>query len=299
MGVVVIPGRFVAPADDVGRLVGTMLGVALAGSIDRQRLQRARQLQADGAVQRLELEPGVMTARVQGSKPEPYSVRIEVATTPPPPLVDGRLQRGTASSLVPDVGSLLVTCTCPAWEAPCKHSVAALLALGAELQMRPALLLEWRCADEQESPGASAADRQRTSTAHGDPPPRPALRLAPESSAATRRDHSRRRGGDAAMPTVESAPGASVDDAHAVDPSADHQLSGSHLASSHRAEPPREQAAMAHPDWPDFVGSLPVMPGPAVPGSLSLEGRQALGSIDLTAWLATAHAAMRSALDER
>ena len=57
MGVVVIPGRFIAPSDDIGRLVNTMLGVVLAGAVERQRLQRARQLQADGAVLRLEPEP--------------------------------------------------------------------------------------------------------------------------------------------------------------------------------------------------------------------------------------------------
>jgi hypothetical protein len=296
MGLVVVPGRFVAPADDVGRLVNTMLGVALAGSIDRQRLQRARQLHADGAVLRFELEPGVMTARVQGSTSEPYSVRIEVATTPPPPLVDGRLQRGTASSLVPDIGTLQTACTCPGWEAPCKHSVAALLALGAELQMRPALLIEWRCADGQDVPDGSASNGGRSSTSLGGPSSRPALRLAPDSGAAGRGGGSARSRRDVVgdtAPITESGTGSEVDDP-AVTALGDHGVS-----RSQRVTPPGEHVAMAHPDWPDFVGSLPVAPGPEVPGSLSLEGRQALGSIDLTAWLAAAHAAMRSAFDDR
>ncbi|MEY4607661.1 MAG: hypothetical protein RLY45_2421 [Actinomycetota bacterium] len=296
MGLVVVPGRFVAPADDVGRLVNTMLGVALAGSIDRQRLQRARQLHADGAVLRVELEPGVMTARVQGSKSEPYSVRIEAATTPPPPLVDGRLQRGTASSLVPDIGSLHATCTCPGWDAPCKHSVAALLALGAELQMRPALLLEWRCANGQDVPDESVSNGGRSSTSPGGPSSRPALRLAPDSGAAGREGGGARSRRDVigdSAPIDVSELGSGVDDPAAT------ALGDHRAANSQRRASPREHAAMAHPDWPDFIGSLPIAPGPEVPGSLSLEGRQALGAIDLTAWLAAAHAAMRSAFDDR
>lgn len=291
MGVVVIPGRFIAPSDDIGRLVNTMLGVVLAGAVERQRLQRARQLQADGAVMRLELQPGVMTARVQGGQPEPYAVRIDVATTARPPLVDGRLQRGVASSLVPDIGSLNMSCTCPARESPCKHSVAALLALGAELQMRPALLLEWRCAHAGADDSSSAEPGTSPVSQHH-APSRPALRLAPDSSTAARG----RRGGTGAS----AGAGADVPDGgDAISDDVSDDVTEGHRSGSRAAVPPREQAAMAHPDWPSFVGSLPIQPGPVVPDGLSLEGRQALGSIDLTAWLATVHAALRSAGDDR
>lgn len=286
MGVVVIPGRFIAPSDDIGRLVNTMLGVVLAGAVERQRLQRARQLQADGAVLRLELEPGVMTARVQGGQPDPYSVRVDVATSARPPLVDGRLQRGVASSLVPDIGSLRMSCTCPAWEAPCKHSVAALLALGAELQMRPALLLEWRCSDATDPGNAAAFEVGIGAVSWPDSPTRPALRLAPVSGTA---GGSRRGARD-----VGASGGLTDGEGSAVD--APPEPEG---ASPRRTTDVPVQAAMAHPDWPDFVGALPIQPGPVVPAGLSLEGRQALGSIDLTAWLATAHAALRSAFDDR
>ncbi|MFM7045744.1 MAG: SWIM zinc finger family protein [Ilumatobacteraceae bacterium] len=290
MGVVVIPGRFIAPSDDIGRLVNTMLGVVLAGAVERQRLQRARQLQADGAVMRLELQPGVMTARVQGSRPEPYSVRIDVATSARPPLVDGRLQRGVASSLVPDIGSLQMSCTCPAREVPCKHSVAALLALGIELQMRPALLLEWRCSDVDGADDSSSAEPGTSPASQRHELSRPALRLAPGNGTAARS----RRGGTGGGAGVSA--GAGVPDGG--DAISDH-VPEDHRTSTRAAAPPREQAAMAHPDWPSFVGSLPIQPGPVVPDGLSLEGRQTLGSIDLTAWLATAHAALRSAVDDR
>ena len=37
MGIVVVPGRFSAPVDQVGKLAHTLLGVAMASIADRQR----------------------------------------------------------------------------------------------------------------------------------------------------------------------------------------------------------------------------------------------------------------------
>ena len=171
MGIVVVPGRFSAPVDQVGKLAHTLLGVAMASIADRQRLQRGRLLLTERAVTRLEIEPGVLRALVQGGRAEAYQVVASVPLVPRPPVRNGVPERSSIGTLVPDVADLLTTCACPDRDSPCKHAIAAVLAFAEELTMRPSLLVEWRCLPD-DSP------RARLGPAGG----RPHLRLASDAT---------------------------------------------------------------------------------------------------------------------
>ena len=144
MSIVLLPGQFSGDPNPVGRLASTLLSVAVAGMADPPRFRRGKLYVAEGAVTRLELSPGQLIATVVGSRDEPYQVVAAVGMVPRPP---GPIEslRTQLTRLTPEVGELMVSCTCPDWEDPCKHAVAALLAFAAELVGRPELLLEWRC----------------------------------------------------------------------------------------------------------------------------------------------------------
>lgn len=158
MSIVLLPGQFRGDPHPVGRLASTLLSVAVAGMADPPRFRRGKLYVAEGAVTRLELSPGQLIATVVGSRDEPYQVVAAVGMVPRPP---GPIEslRTQLTRLTPEGGELMVSCTCPDWDDPCKHAVAALLAFSAELVGRPELLLEWRCqaaTDGEASAGRAA-----------------------------------------------------------------------------------------------------------------------------------------------
>jgi len=144
MSIVLLPGQFKGDPHPVGRLASTLLSVAVAGMADPPRFRRGKLYVVEGAVTRLELSPGQLLATVVGSRDEPYQVVATVGMVPRPPGAIESL-RTQLTRLTPEGGELMVSCTCPDWDDPCKHTVAALLAFSAELVARPELLLEWRC----------------------------------------------------------------------------------------------------------------------------------------------------------
>lgn len=153
MSIVLLPGQFTGDPHPVGRLASTLLSVAVAGMADPPRFRRGKLYVAEGAVTRLELSPGQLLATVVGSRDEPYQVVAAVGLVPRPP---GPIEslRTQLTRLTPEGGELMVSCTCPDWDDPCKHAVAALLAFSAELVGRPELLLEWRCDADPDNPAA-------------------------------------------------------------------------------------------------------------------------------------------------
>ncbi|CAN5644281.1 hypothetical protein BH10ACT2_BH10ACT2_22500 [soil metagenome] len=155
MSVVLLPGQFKGDPHPVGRLASTLLSVAVAGMADPPRFRRGKLYVSEGAVTRLELSPGQLLATVVGSRDEPYQVVAAVGMVPRPP---GPIEslRTQLTRLTPEGGELMVSCTCPDWDDPCKHAVAALLAFSAELVARPELLLEWRCEPNADGERATA-----------------------------------------------------------------------------------------------------------------------------------------------
>jgi uncharacterized Zn finger protein len=145
---------------------------ALTQWIDVARLAQGRQDAQAGRVSDLHLAPGLITARVQGSRLEPHDVRIEMATFDEgewerilkalseralyaAQLLNGELPRsidtvlsltlGEGRSLFPDEGAdIRAVCSCADRVKPCKHVAAALVLAGEMLDRDPFLLLTLR-----------------------------------------------------------------------------------------------------------------------------------------------------------
>jgi uncharacterized Zn finger protein len=138
------------------------------------RLQRGRSYARSGQVLDIHIEAGLVTAKVQGSRPKPYNVRLRVetlsrqeterlsATLSGQVLFAAKLLAGempqdieqvfTAAglSLFPGRHSDLHTeCSCPDWSNPCKHVAAVYYLLGEEFDRDPFLLFKLRGIDRE------------------------------------------------------------------------------------------------------------------------------------------------------
>lgn len=145
MSIVVRPGQFRGEPHPAGKLATTLLSVTVAGMADPPRFRRGKHYATEGAVTRLEVSTGTLRAWVQGSRPEPYEAIVTTELVDRPTIGSADSLRPLLSRLTPDAADLLTSCSCPDWDDPCKHAVAALLALADELTTRPELLVEWRC----------------------------------------------------------------------------------------------------------------------------------------------------------
>lgn len=167
---------------------------ALRPLMDSARLSRGRRYARGGQVLEINIQPGAVTARVQGSRRKPYKVRIELQ-----PLSDAQWDKvldalaGQAIfaaqllngemptdieqvfdavhvALFPTSRNDLVTqCSCPDWANPCKHIAAVYYLLGERFDADPFLLFTLRGRDQD---AISAALRERR--AGGLPEPEPA-----------------------------------------------------------------------------------------------------------------------------
>lgn len=136
------------------------------------RLSRGRSYARSGQVLEIKIAVGEVTARVQGSRPTPYAVTINL-----PPLKDkqwrqvGAVLAGQAvfaamllaGQMPPEIESaftaagqslfptqpaeLMTSCSCPDWSNPCKHVAAVYYLLGEEFDRDPFLLFRLRGLD--------------------------------------------------------------------------------------------------------------------------------------------------------
>jgi uncharacterized Zn finger protein len=133
------------------------------------RLSRGRSYARSGQVVAFTLSPGEVTARVQGSRPQPYQVKIGV------PVLSGeqwrRVEQRLASQalfrakllagempheieevfadcgtpLFPDdLDDMDLSCNCPDWGMPCKHLAAVCYVLAEAFDEDPFEMLAWR-----------------------------------------------------------------------------------------------------------------------------------------------------------
>lgn len=146
---------------------------ALESVMDPGRLQRGRRYARAGQVLSLELEKGVVVARVQGSRRTPY--RVTIGLTPlsdaawdqaigalperadlaaallageMPPAIDELFGAANASLFPTTAKQLLFTCSCPDWATVCKHVAASCYLLGEQLDEDPFLLFALRGRDQ-------------------------------------------------------------------------------------------------------------------------------------------------------
>lgn len=139
------------------------------------RLTRGRNYARSGQVVELDVEHGVVLAKVQGSRHTPYRVRIRFKA-----LTDNqwrRAEKAMAAQALPlakllagempqDIEELLhscklslfpcspseltATCTCPDGVNPCKHIAAAYYILAERFDEDPFLIFTWRGRDQDE-----------------------------------------------------------------------------------------------------------------------------------------------------
>jgi uncharacterized Zn finger protein len=138
----------------------------LERTCDAGRLSRGRAYARKGQVIGFDLTPGRVAGRVQGSRPQPYEVTIDIpayddaqwtrilaalgaqalyraallAGEIPHELVD--LFDELALPLFPS--ELDMNCSCPDWGKPCKHVSAVLYVLAEAFDDDPFLVLAWR-----------------------------------------------------------------------------------------------------------------------------------------------------------
>lgn len=133
------------------------------------RLARGRNYARRGQVLGFEISCGYVTAQVQGSRPRPYRVRIQVT-----PLTAAQWQRAERAlaaralfrakllagempreieEVFVDCGTPLfprrardmeMSCSCPDWEVPCKHLAAVCYVLAEAFDADPFGILAWR-----------------------------------------------------------------------------------------------------------------------------------------------------------
>jgi uncharacterized Zn finger protein len=135
----------------------------------QSRLARGRSYARSGQVLKLEIGTGHVTAQVQGSRVNPYKVRLTVdpLTTrqwnrvaealAARAVFRARLLAGEMPAEIEEVFAdcgtplfpksardLEMTCTCPDWEVPCKHLAAVCYVLAEAFDDDPFGMLAWR-----------------------------------------------------------------------------------------------------------------------------------------------------------
>jgi SWIM zinc finger len=117
------------------RLLATMINVLVAALSDPNRLSRGRTYARQGAVEDLDVRPGIVTGSVQGSRSQPYEVAVRVTAAE---------SFDTMTALVPDRRDIRFSCSCPDWDDPCKHAVAVMITFAAFVADDPEALRLWR-----------------------------------------------------------------------------------------------------------------------------------------------------------
>lgn len=133
------------------------------------RLTRGRGYARQGQVVSIDVEPGIVKARVQGSQPRPYNVKIQLK-----PLEDrewelvidamaaqalfaAKLLAGEMPTTIEEafsevklslfpttVKDLVTNCSCPDWANPCKHIAAVYYLLAERFDEDPFLIFKLR-----------------------------------------------------------------------------------------------------------------------------------------------------------
>src|SRR5574341_860123 len=161
--------RALGAAGGSGRHPGAVAARGVRRELVGAPLGRGRSYARRGQVLDIAIDQGRVSARVQGSRSEPYRVTIKVKVLSAPvwrrvvaalgrearhaaKLLAGELPedvegvfRDASASLFPDRrGDLSTDCSCPDWSNPCKHIAAVYYLLGEEFDRDPFLILKLR-----------------------------------------------------------------------------------------------------------------------------------------------------------
>ena len=133
------------------------------------RMGRGRNYARSGQVLSIDIEKGTVKAKVQGSRPTPYRVAIEIQSITPanwgklvkalshqaifvakllagemPQDIEKVFQRAGLSLFPEKSKDLKTECSCPDWSNPCKHIAAVYYLLGEEFDRDPFLIFKLR-----------------------------------------------------------------------------------------------------------------------------------------------------------
>jgi uncharacterized Zn finger protein len=133
------------------------------------RLGRGRSYARSGQVLSIKIDKGKVGAKVQGSRPKPYDVKLQIKTLSASdwqklvkvlsrqaifsakllmgemPLDIEKVFKEAALSLFPDkLKDLKTDCSCPDWSNPCKHIAAVYYLLAEEFDRDPFLIFKLR-----------------------------------------------------------------------------------------------------------------------------------------------------------
>jgi uncharacterized Zn finger protein len=193
--------------------------------LDPNRLPRGRTYARKGTVSELGVRAGAVTARVRGSRPQPYRVTITMRTFGEgewdtllgvvgtrlghaAALLDGELPaalaeqaREAGADLLPGPGDLRPRCSCPDSANPCKHVAAVYYLVADEVDRDPFTLFLLR--------GRARADvlaelRARRAPSRAE---RPKLPAATNEGLTPKAAYARRPGAIPAVPPPPRAPG--------------------------------------------------------------------------------------------
>jgi uncharacterized Zn finger protein len=139
------------------------------------RLGRGRSYARRGQVLSIEIDKGKVTAKVQGSRPKPYQIKIEIKTLSTanwqrlaktlsseaifsaklltgemPPDIEKVFQKAGLSLFPEKLRDLKTECSCPDWSNPCKHIAAVYYLLGEEFDRDPFLIFKLRGMSREE-----------------------------------------------------------------------------------------------------------------------------------------------------
>lgn len=176
------------------RFIAVLESMGLGG-----RLQRGRNYARRGQVMEMRIDPGLVSARVQGSRARPYRVRLGVTAYGKAEwarveqalvakarytaqLLAGEMPQdieevfeGVGLSMFPADGQdLSMDCSCPDWGVPCKHLAAVCYLLAESFDDDPFAILGWRGRDREDllanletlrGSGPPAADRREAGAA--------------------------------------------------------------------------------------------------------------------------------------
>ena len=157
-----------------GAFVAARLSILAAECADSERFGRGRRYFKEDAVLSVEITQGTVSASVQGSDREPYSVRL-------------RWQPVFRPGPVPVREELSISCACLDLAPVCKHAVAVLLKVADDVGRDPAVLDRWRGPDSVWEhlpvrpllsvvpPAADAPARRLRDAAAAAPPVEPSL----------------------------------------------------------------------------------------------------------------------------
>src|SRR4030043_677926 len=133
------------------------------------RLGRGRSYARRGQVLSIEIDKGKVSAKVQGSRPKPYNIKLEIKTLQASdwqklakvfsrqaifsakllmgemPLDIEKAFKEAGLSLFPEkLKDLKTACSCPDWSNPCKHIAAVYYLLAEEFDRDPFLIFKLR-----------------------------------------------------------------------------------------------------------------------------------------------------------